>query len=72
MNRSALPSRRGFTLLEAVVAIAILVVIASLTWSAVAGSLSARDLLAEQDVIGHRRTVHPVFQGHHQHAVLPV
>ncbi len=41
--------RRGFTLLEAVVSIAILAVIAALTWSAVAGSLSARDLLAEQD-----------------------
>ena len=42
-------SRRGFTLLEAVVAIAILALIAALTWSSVAGSLSARDLLAEQD-----------------------
>ncbi len=41
--------RRGFTLIEVMVALVIMGVIAGLTWGALSGSLETRDYLDEQD-----------------------
>lgn len=41
--------RRGFTLLEVMVALGIMAVIAALTWGALAGAFQARDFLEESD-----------------------
>lgn len=43
--------RAGFTLIEVMVALAIMAVIAALTWGALSGSLDTRDYLDEQDEI---------------------
>ena len=39
--------RRGFTLIEVIIALGIMVMIAGLAWSTLAGSIKLRDVLAE-------------------------
>lgn len=51
VRRAALRSRSGFTLLEVVVALAILALIATLTFSTVASALRTRDLLEADDAV---------------------
>jgi len=41
--------RAGFTLIEVVVALAIMLVIGTLTWSTMAGTLQMRDIMEDQD-----------------------
>ena len=50
-------ARAGFTLIEVIIALGIMVMIAGLAWSTLAGSIKLRDVLAEDDKIARSARV---------------
>ena len=50
-------ARAGFTLIEVVIALGIMVMIAGLSWSTLAGSIKLRDVLAEDDAVARSARV---------------
>lgn len=50
-------SRAGFTLIEVIIALGIMVMIAGLSWSTLAGAIQLRDILTEDDAIARSARV---------------